>query len=171
MPNAGTQADSIWITSVRDPDKEPVCIIEAGGSTWFAPVDDVCQTALDLVTAAAYADVLITLVTVLDLPGSTISKFGADLLREAKIVQLGCPSTITLHPAGSSKHKEAVVIMRHGQFEGIVSAAEARKMALRWLQAAEASGSDRNVTEAMRGARVADDVIEKVFGYLRELRR
>ena len=49
--------------------------------------------------------------------------------------------------------------------------AEARSMALQWLEAAEATESDQLVSEALRGTGFDGGQQERVFGYLRELRK
>lgn len=162
--------ETVWVTSTRDPDGKPVCEIKWGTKRYYAPVADVRITALGLVTCAAYAEMMMKLVG-LGMPPATVSAFASDLLHDAHRTMFGTPSTITLLPAGSSKRKEALVILRRGSLEGAVSPDKARMMALAWLEAAEATESDQLVAEALTATGVADGPsVEKVFGYLRELR-
>jgi hypothetical protein len=164
----------IWVTSTRNPDGKPVCQITWGDQSWYAPVADIRTAALDLVTCAAYAEMMITLITKVGLPARTVSAFTSDLLSGAGRTMFGTRSTLELLPAGSSKRKEAVVLIRRdpdGGWPGGVSPAEARQMALAWLEAAEATESDQLVAEALRATGTADDeAMARVFGYLRELR-
>jgi len=161
---------TIWVISTRGPDDEPVCEINWGTKHYYAPVADVRQTALDLVTCAAYAEMMMKLAG-LGLPAQAVSAFTTDLLSDAGRTMFGTPRTITLLPAGSTKRKEALVLLSRGSSEGMVSAAEARDMALQWLEAAEGTESDQLVAEALRATRIADaDEVARLFGYLRKLR-
>ena len=53
---AGDEHGSIWIESTRDPDGQPVCLVTFDKLQYYAPVEDVRATAIDLVTCAAYAE-------------------------------------------------------------------------------------------------------------------
>lgn len=75
-----------------------------------------------------------------------------------------------LLPGGSTRTGEAVVLLRRGSKRGMVVPSAARSMALQWLGAAEATESDQLVSEALRGTGL-DGEAERVFGYLRELRK
>jgi hypothetical protein len=168
-------ADILTITSTRGPDDDPVCEIAWKGDRWYAPVADVRATALDLVTCAAYAEMMMHLITVVNLPPSVVAALVTDLLASQGRKRFGTVSTVELLPAGSSKAKTAVVLIirkqRGFRHDGMVDAAEARKMALRFLEAAEATESDQLLSEALRAAGVDRGRRERVFGYLRELRR
>jgi hypothetical protein len=170
MTNPPPDVDTIWVVSTRDPDGKPVCEINWGAKRYYAPVADVRQTALDLVTCAAYAEMMMKLAG-LGLPAAHVSAFTSDLLAEAGRTMFGTPRTVTLLPAGSTKRREALVVIRRGSSEGMVSPGEARNMALQWLEAAEATESDQFVAEALRATRIASDTdVAQLFGYLRELR-
>ena len=80
---AGDEHGSIWIESTRDPDGQPVCLVTFDKLQYYAPVEDVRATAIDLVTCAAYAEMMMTLITRLDLPAATVSAFATDLLAGA----------------------------------------------------------------------------------------
>jgi hypothetical protein len=167
--------DSIWIESTADADGEPVCLITWGAVQWYAPVADVRVTALDLFTCAAYAEMAMHLKFALDLDAGTTAALMSDLLSRQRSEEFGTASTITLMPAGSTKRRLAVVLMRRVRggsgWDGEVDTGEARRMALRWLMVAEATDSDQLVSEALRATGVCDtDGQEKLFGYLRELR-
>jgi hypothetical protein len=162
--------DTIWVISTRGPDDKPVCEINWGKKRYYAPVADVRQTALDLVTCAAYAEMMMKLAG-LGLPARHVSAFTSDLLSDAGRTMFGTPRTITLLPAGSTKRKQALVLLNRGSSEGALSPDEARGMALQWLEAAEATESDQLVTEALRATRIASatDIVQ-LFGYLQKLR-
>lgn len=163
--------DGIWIVSTRGPDDEPVCEITWGPLQYYAPVDDVRETAIDLVTCAAYAEMMMTLITRVKLPADVVSKFTTELLSGRDKRYFGAKTTITLQPAGSSKRRQALVLLKRGSVDGALSPDEARVMALQWLAAAEATESDQLVSEALRATGIDAGGEEKLFGYLRELRK
>jgi hypothetical protein len=164
------EGDGIWIESTRGPDDEPCCLLTWGSLQCYASVDDVRETAIDLVTCAAYAEMMMTLVLKAKVPADVVSAFATDLLSGGDKRYFGTKTTVTILPAGSSKRREAFVLLKRGSLEGHVSPAEARAMALRWLAAAEATESDQLVSEALRATGSDDGAQEKLFGYLRELR-
>jgi hypothetical protein len=161
--------DSIWIESTRGPDDEPTCLMTWGMLQCYPTVAEVRETAIDLVTCAAYAEMMMALVTRASLPADVVSAFATDLLSGAGKRYFGTKATLTMLPAGSSKRREAFVLLKRGSLEGFVSPQEAREMALRWLAVAEATESDQLVSEALR-ATGCEAPTDKVFGYLRELR-
>lgn len=142
--------DSIWIESTRGPDDEPVCLITFGTLKYYATVAEVRETAIDLVTCAAYAEMMMTLITRAGLDAATVSKFATDMLDSRDKRCFGTKNTMTLIPAGSSKRREALVLLKQGPYDGALSPDEARSMALGWLAAAEATESDQLVSEALR---------------------
>ena len=160
----------IWIESTRGPDDEPACLITFGPLQCYAPVADVRQTAIDLVTCAAYAEMMMTLVVRVNLSASVVSQFATDLLSGAGRSFFGAKTTLTMLPAGSTKRREALVLLKRGSQEGALTPDEARTMALYWLAVAEATESDQLVSEALRATGSDDAAQEKVFGYLRKLR-
>lgn len=169
MSEAG---EGIWIISTRSPDDEPVCEITWDGRRWYSSVAAVRQTALDLVTCAAYAEMMMKLAG-LGLPAQHVSAFTSDLLSGADRTMFGTPETIELLPAGSTKRKEAFVLLRRPATDGwhsSLASGTARDMALTWLSVAEATESDQLVAEALRGVRCSDEFTGRVFGYLRKLR-
>jgi hypothetical protein len=162
--------DGIWIQSTRGPDDEPVCELTWGPLQWYAPVEDVRATALDLVACAAYAEMMMTMVVRVGVPPEMVSRFATDVLAGHGRTQFGRDSTISALPAGSSKRKQAMVLLRRGRQRGHLHPDEARDLALQWLAVAEATESDQLVSEALGATGFADGAQEKVFGYLRELR-
>ena len=168
--NSGEDSGSIWIESARGPDHEPVCQITYGPLQYYASVDDVRQTATDLVTCAAYAEMMMTLVVKVGLSGDVVSQFTTDLLSGAGRRYFGARTTMTLLPAGSTKRKEALVLLKRGSQDGALSPDEARAMALRWFAVAEATESDQLVSEALRATGADDEAQDRLFGYLRKLR-
>lgn len=166
-----TGGESIWIRSTRGPDDEPVCEITWGPLQYYAPVADVRDTAIDPVTCAAYAEMMMTLITWVKLSAAVVSQFTTDLLAGRDKRYFGAKTTMTLMPAGSSKRREALVLLKRGSMEGALSPAEAREMALYWLAVAEATESDQLVSEALRATTALSGAqLEKLFGYLRTLR-
>ena len=165
-----TDSDSIWIESTRGPDDEPCCLITFGPLQAYASVDDVRTTALDLITCAAYSELMMTMVVKVNLSAEIVSRFATDLLSGAGRRFFGAKTTLLLTPAGSTRRREALVLVKRGSQAGELSPDEARAMALRWLAVAEATESDQLVSEALRATGSDEAGTEKVFGYLRELR-
>jgi hypothetical protein len=160
----------IWITSTRGPDEQPVCEITWGPLQCYAPVQDVRETAADLMTCAAYAEMMMTLVTQAGLPAGVVSQLATSMLAGREKRFFGAKTTMTLLPAGSSKRKQALVLLKRGSLDGELFPDEARAMALYWLAVAEATESDQLVSEALRATGVPDETQERAFAYLRELR-
>ena len=133
-------------------------------------MEDVRATALDLITCAAYAEMMMTMVLRVGVPPEMASALATDLLSDAGRKGFGKDTTVSLLPAGSSRRREAFVLLDRGAQRGVLSPREAREMALRWLATAEATESDQLVSEALRATGTDDAGHEKVFGYLRELR-
>ena len=162
--------ETIRIESTRDPDRERACLIEWGGLQCYASVADVRATALDLVTCAAYAEMMMKLVDV-GLPAAQVSAFASDLLSDAGRTSFGTATTLDLLPAGSSKRREALVLVSRGSMRGALSPYEARGMALQWMETAEATESDCLVATALTSALGAtDEDAEALFAALRKLR-
>src|SRR5580704_9531775 len=170
MTETDDYGDSIWIQSTRGPDDEPVCELTWGPLQWYAPVEDVRRTAIDLVTCAAYAELMMTMVLRVGVPPEMASQLATDLLSDAGREGFGKDTTVSLLPAGSSKRREAFVLLDRGAQRGVLSPHEARQMALRWLATAEATESDQLVSEALRATGSDEAAAEEMFGYLRELR-
>jgi hypothetical protein len=158
------------IESTRGPDDQPVCQITLGTDQWFAGVADVRKTALDMLACAAYAEMLMLLVTKLDLDGETASAVITDLLSSSGRERFGARNTLELAPAGSTKTGTPVVILMRGAERDAVHAHVARTIAGQWLGVAEATESDQLVSEALRSTGMDVAAQELVFGYLRALR-
>jgi hypothetical protein len=114
---------------------------------------------------------MMTLIVKVGLGADVVSQFTSDLLSGAGRSFFGAKTTITMLPAGSSRRREALVLLDRGSMRGAVSPDEARAMALRWLAVAEATESDQLVSEALRATGADEAATEKLFGYLRELRK
>lgn len=168
---AHDEDEALWVESTRGPDDEPVCLFTWGPHQWYADVSDVRSAAVDLVSCAAYAEMAMLMATTMNLSGMTVSRMLGALIASTGRVQFGNENTLDLVPAGSTKSGEAVVLLRRGRQRGDILAQTARGMALQWFETAEATESDQLVTEAMRGTHFEPDQIERVFGYLRELRK
>ena len=114
-------------------------------------------------TCAAYAEMMMTLVIKVDLSAAIVSQFTTDLLSGAGRRYFGAKHTATWPPAGSTKRKEALVLLKRGSQNGALSPDEARAMALRWFAVAEATESDQLVSEALEDYRDYSAAQEKVF--------
>lgn len=158
--------ETLWIESTRDPGRPGVCLLTWGPLQWYAPLEDVRETALDLMTCAAYAEMMMELVA-LGLPAPQVSDFTSSILKRDR--PFGSPETIELWPAGSSKRRQPLVMLKRGSAEGALHPDEARKMALAWFEAAEATESDQKVTQALQMIR-QERIAESLFGTLRKLR-
>ncbi|MEV0586345.1 hypothetical protein [Nonomuraea sp. NPDC050310] len=167
-----TDADAIFILGNRDPDAPPSCLISWCGQDWVADVKHVRSTALDLMTCAAYADMLLHLTLQLGIDPSTAGGFAGSLIyTQTGRQSFGSAHTISLLPVGSTRQRMSAVRITRGRLSGLVTAAEAREMSLVWLSAAEAAESDQVVAEALRAVgRLDEDRVEQVFTYMRELR-
>lgn len=168
--NDGDHGDAIWVESTRGADDEPVYLLTWGSLQWYAEVEVARKTALDLVTCAAYAEMMMLMTTALDLPGNIASQLMTDLLRGSGIHRFGSNDTVDLLPVGSTKTGKPWVQLKRGNKEGHLSPAEARGMALQWLEVAEATESDQLITEVLQSAGIDNATQETVFRYLRELR-
>jgi hypothetical protein len=170
----GEAGPGIWIKSTRGPDDEPACEVTWGPLQWYAPVADVRETAIDLVTCAAYAEMMLTLIVRAGIPPEIVQQLTTDLLSGTGRRMFGTPATMELMPAGGSsrrtKRRHALVLLKRGSLDAALSPDEARAMALAWLQVAEGTESDQLVSEALRGTGVPGDVQDRLFGYLRHLR-
>jgi hypothetical protein len=163
----------IWIVSTRDPDDEPVCQVTWGPLQWYATVDDVREAAADLVTCAAYAEMMKVLITEGGLKPRLVQHFTELILRGREKRFFGAPTMMELQPAGARNgagDRLAVVLLRRGSMQEGLQPDEARAAALGWLQVAEGTESDQLVSEALRATGVPEDTAGKVFGYLRQLR-
>lgn len=160
--------ETIHIQSCRDADP-PSCEISWGPLQFYAPVHDVRLTALDLVTCAAYAEMMMKLVGI-GMPPDKVSAFTTDLLADSQRRMFGTATTVKLLPAGASKRREALVLVTRGSMKGMLSPAEARDMSLAWLETAEASESDAMVLEALEESFPDLAPAEELFAALRRLR-
>lgn len=169
-------ADAIWVASTRDADGKPVCELTWGPKGWYAPVADVRQTAMDLVSCAAYAEFIHLLITKVGLPPATVEAVTLDLMQiGGRTRDHGTDATIDVFPASgtvrATRKREPRVILRRGDLDGMLTVAEARQMAADWMAAAEATESDQMVAEAFRATLPGNDAAaERLFGYLRKLR-
>jgi hypothetical protein len=160
-------AGIIHIESTRGgPGSEPCCKITGPGFTDYPPVSAVRLTAVDLVTCAAYAELMMTLIHDAHIPAHAVTGLVSDTIRASGRDSFGTPATISCLPAGSSKTPKPVVIVERGSHRGAVSASEARGMALGWLEAAEASESDHLVAAGLAHLGTPDRIAVDLFAWL-----
>jgi hypothetical protein len=170
-PPPGDDDTVITIVPGRDPDASASCLLSWQGLDWIAGVDRVRATALDLVTAAAWAELMMLLIVKTRLPVGTVSAMAGDLLARSGRTELGSQATVTLTPVGSSATRTPLVLLRRGPLQGLLTTTGARQMGLDWLSTAEAADSDRRVTQALRVVgELSEPRIEALFAYLRDLR-
>lgn len=179
MDDQNTQNNdgSLYITSVRRPgDKGPVCRLEWEGTHRYAPVSAVRQTAEDLMTCAAYADLVTELLTV-GLGAPELNGLTTEMLKKREPRYFGTPHTVFLLFGGDSKRRQGVVLLgrddlfHEGKADGVLLPDEARAMARAWMEAAEASEADTLFDAALRSSELADDdQLEELFAVLREIR-
>uniref|UniRef100_UPI003F493875 hypothetical protein n=1 Tax=Nonomuraea sp. CA-251285 TaxID=3240002 RepID=UPI003F493875 len=167
------RSDTLYIESTRDQDKHPVCQLHWGQLDWYANVEDIRETALDLVSCAAIAEQMMMLVKI-GLDAAVVSEFMSNVISRSRPKGrrfFGTESTVRLTPGGSSRRGEAVVLIERGKKRGAVSPAEARTIAGDWFGAAEATESDQMVTEALQSVGKFDEGwVAGFFDYLRHLR-
>lgn len=166
---ADSDEGSIRIESVRNPDGRSQCLITWDSLQFYASAEDVRVTAADLLACVAYAEMLMV-VAGMGLPAEHVSKLGADALRSGGRKSLGTAATMRLWPAGNSRTKTPAVQMRRGTHEAVIPVADARQIALQFLETAEAAESDDLITEAMIGVGITSEQADRAFRYLRELR-
>lgn len=164
-----SDGETLWIESTRGPDDEPACLFTWGALRWHAMAPEVRQTAADMLTCAAYADMMMEMIGA-GLDAGTVTAFASSLLNGQDKPFFGSGATVRLTPAGDSRKRAALVLMERGSRRHVATSAEAREMAAGWLTVAEGTESDQLVTEALRACGVERSTEEKVFGYLRKLR-
>lgn len=165
--------DVIWIESTRGRhDMGSACLIRWGAIEKYAPIVDVRQTAEDLFTCAAYADLIAELLRVGFEPELITSMMTALLGTRH---HFGTPTTLFMIPAGSTAHRVGVVSValknrfHQGEADKHLSPSEARTMGRAWLEAAEASEADDLFSSVLAGW--LDSVeLDAVFSLLKDVR-
>lgn len=159
----------------------PSCALSWGPVEWYAPVDDVITTGRDLMTCAAYADLLGDLLRH-DFPPETVQQMLQSLLPQALAGRrpvmggmLGMGTTIGVLPGGSTERKAGVVLLkRGGQMGGSVTPEGARIMAQHWIETAVAARHDELVGMALGDVLgVEDEGADKIgamLGYMGAMR-
>lgn len=169
--------EAIYIESTRDPTGAgAACLLRWGVVEKYAPVADVRQTAEDLMTCAAYADLVGELLRV-GLDGQLIVEMTQAMLHQRQPKFFGAMTTLFLLPAGSSARKQGMVLLarrdlfHQGKADACVTPDEARTMARYWLTAAEASEADTlfgAVLERSGWMQAAE--LDALFGLLKDIR-
>jgi hypothetical protein len=161
----------ILIVSVRSKLGEPAsCMIEWGSWQGYAGADAVIETAEDLFTCAAWADVIGELLRLGMVPDQ-IAQMVSYALRDRPKRFFGHKNTVSLIPGASSDRKQGAVIVKRGSTSAYLMPQEARTMARNWLQCAEASDSDCLVDEALEELALLNRTErDRVFSYMRAVR-
>lgn len=157
------------------------CALSWGPLEWYAPVEDVITTGRDLMTCAAYADLLGDLLRH-DFPPEAVQQMLQSLLPQALAGRrpvmggmLGMGTTVGVLPGGSTERKAGVVLLkRGGQVGGSVTPEGARIMAQHWIETAVAARHDELVGMALGDVLgVKDEGAEKIdamLGYMGAMR-
>lgn len=167
----------VWIESTRGPDDEPVCLVTVGPYQSYPSVDAVRETAMDMFTCAAYAELMLELVTgPAHIPPPAVEALMTSLLRGRQKRFFGAKDTLTMMPAvgrdrrPGGRRRRAAVLLTRGKWNGWLTADEAREQAVAFLAVAEATESDQLVTEALHTMGMPAEKVAAVFGYLHALR-
>ncbi|MFJ9719898.1 hypothetical protein ACIRPQ_28900 [Streptomyces sp. NPDC101213] len=185
---SGAEAGSdIWInTAPRTKDAmadgaKPTCLIQWGELEWYAEAQAVYQTAEDLMTCAAYADLFAALLK-LGLDGEMVQRMSQEMMmdafrhRTASIAatggMLGSAETIGVMPGASSKAKAGVVMLQRGKRTGSLSPGGAREMAKKWMQTAGATEHDELVALTLEDLLGAGEMnqVNAFIGYMASMR-
>lgn len=169
--------DSIWIESTRDRgDQGRACLLRWGAVERYAAVADVRQTAEDLFTCAAYAELLGELLRI-GLDGQTTTEMLRAMLDRRQPRFFGTLSTLFLLPGGSSVRREGVVLLARrdlfhkGHADACLSPDEARTMGRTWFAVAEASESDTLFGGVLeRAGWMSPTEMDALFGLLYDIR-
>lgn len=131
------------------------CVITWGALEGYASVEDVIVTARDLMTSAAYGDMISDLLT-RGVGGGEVQRMMQELLpsalgdrRPAWGGMLGLQTTIGVMPGGSTGRRAGVVLIKRGDMAGSVTPDGARIMAQHWIETAVAARHDELVGMAL----------------------
>jgi hypothetical protein len=166
IPSGG----SVWVESTRGPDDEPVCLVTVGPYQSWPSVDEVRQTAADLMTCAAYAEMLALLIRKVRLEPEIAGQMLTDMIATTGRRMFGTVHTLLMVPSSQHRGRTAVVVFERGKWDGLVTAEEARVMAAKWFAAAEATESDQLVSDALDTAGVTADTQTMIFALLKAQR-
>jgi hypothetical protein len=169
--------DAIWIESARDPEGHgAACLLRWVGHERYAPVEDVRQTAEDLFTCAAYADLIGELMRA-GIGTGTLSQLTTSMLKGRQPRYFGTPTTLFLLPAGTNTLKQGVVLLARrnlfhkGKTDGVLSPDEARAMGRDWLTTAEASEADTLFGAVLhRAGWMGEEELDALFSLLKDIR-
>jgi len=168
----------LTIESTRSVDDAPAaCLLRWGAREWYASVPAVRQTAEDLFTCAAYADMIGELLRV-GMDAQAVGGLTTAMLAGRKSRYFGSPDTLYVLPGGSSARKVGVVMLgrrnhhfHRGQADGVLDAAEAREMGRAWLTSAEASEADTLFGAVLaRSQWMTASELDALFGLLSDIR-
>lgn len=167
MSNAG-----VWIYSTRDlHGNGAACRLVWGPHETYASVAAVRQTAEDLFTAAAYAELIGELLRI-GLTGDHIAPMVGNMIGARDTPYLGHKETLQLLPGGSTERRAGAVVISKGSMHGQLSPSEARQMGRHWLEAAEASEADTLFDRVLRRAEwLGDAELQATFELLADVRQ
>lgn len=149
-------------------DLPSACFIRWDEAGWYASTEDVVQTAVDMIEAAVYANMMLALVR-LGMPAGSVSAFMSDVASK-RGRPFGLPSTILLTPAGSTKRDEAVVQLERGKQRAQLDGDTAMVTARQWLEVATGVDCDRVVVAALRAIGAPNGIEALIFSKMLEIR-
>jgi hypothetical protein len=169
----------LWMESTRSLNgKDPHCLMRWNGHEKYVLVADVRRTAEDLITCAAYADMISELMRK-DFESHLITAMIQATMRDGgkRDHSFGGYSTMFLLPGGSSAKQQGMVLIgRRDQFhkgktDGVLLPDDARDMAWNWMAAAEASEADTLFSAVLERAGWMDRTeMNAVFDLLMDIR-
>lgn len=170
-------SEMIYIESTRDRGNHGnACLLRWGAQEWYAPVPDVRQTAEDLFTCAAYADLIGELIRI-GVPAHVITGLTSAMLKDRKPRYFGTARTLYVLPGGLSARKAgAVVLSRRNAFhkgdaDAMLDPDAARTMGRNWFSVAEASESDTLFSSVLeRAGWMQESEMDALFGLLHSIR-
>jgi len=177
MPAMDAAEEIFRIESTRAPeDADAACMLRWQRREWVATVSDVRQTAEELFTCAAYADLIGQLLQD-GFTGDVVAGLTREMLRKRQPQYFGMPNTMFMLPAGSSVRKQGLVLISRrnlfhkGKADGELAADEARAMARAWLTTAEAAEADTLFGRVLhRSGWMTEPELDALFGLLLDIR-
>jgi hypothetical protein len=168
----------LWIESTRSRSgADPVCLMRWNDHEKYVSVADVRQTAEDLFTCAAFADMISELMRK-DFESHLITAMVQATLRDGgKRDHFGTHSTLFLLPGGASAQQQGMVLIgrrdqfHKGKVDGALLPDEARRTGRDWMAAAEAAEADTLFSAVLeRAGWLGETEMDAVFGLLSDIR-
>jgi hypothetical protein len=174
MAEGSEHTDVCFIRSTLDDDGRAACLVTWGPVQALLAPDVVRATARDLMAAATAAETDIALIEAFR------EEFRADdttlgivltQVRQRRAVPPASPA-LRIHAVAGARTGLPLVHFSRGSMTGELSPAEAREMAMNWLEAAVAAQIDVRLRYALgEWDRLTPDKVERLFALVREVGR